>query len=362
MKKVCLFLFAICMVKLSIAQGGLLDKAKNKAGGLIKSGDKKEEVKTTTPGSGESKTQSEDTGANSKYFVADMGITSPTHQKNLDKIVFSKELIERGKEDESKLITEYTLGEDLYFRFYYPRSLYNMLIEKSKKVATNNHSGECRTAWEFYLDGQLYLRVDEGQDIKDEDEIRETWTTICNGLYYADGKSTNAAHRMFKNFLYDAREKMTPGMHEVEIKLFPFMSAYNEPVVEFTEPAASGKFKMKVKEIDPSDPKVCYPKAEMQDKEVEAALVAAYNKAYPGGADVFAIVTSEEWFLLRNEISGIITGRAIDGAMVYRKEGKCYYEVVGFEQDHDGTTFSKKARVANLGGLYDIPCACLDKK
>jgi hypothetical protein len=369
MKRIILLCVAVLMVSAGQSQSRLLDKAKdvgkkaavNAGKGEDKNGDVRLKTDKGAGATSSEAAQPEDESKNAKYMIPDMGITGPTHEKYVGKMVFAHEVMPRGKEDESKFITNYTLGEDLYYRYYLSKSIYNLLVSQNKLVSVEGLSDDIKIGWEIYLNGELAYEELEGQNVKVEKDVAETWTTVCNGLYYADGKSTNEMKRIFAGFLNNNKEKLIPGDYEITIKGYPYVRT-SAGIAQFKDSKIAGSFKMKVPPVDPTDPRVCFPRPSMQDKEIEAALVAAYNKAYPGATDVFAIITSEDWFTVRNEYTGIITARAIDGTMVYKRDGKCHYEVVGFEQEHDGTAFSKKAHVANLGGLYDIPCDCIDKR
>jgi hypothetical protein len=87
------------------------------------------------------------------------------------------------------------------------------------------------------------------------------------------------------------------------------------------------------------------PLAAMKDAAMEKMFMDAFNK-YHGeefkGTAMKAILTSDDWSIERNEITGIVTGRVRRAVIVYKgSEGKCYLTANFFlHQEYVGNTFS----------------------
>lgn len=86
------------------------------------------------------------------------------------------------------------------------------------------------------------------------------------------------------------------------------------------------------------------PVASLKDASVEKLFMDAFNARYKDefkGTAMKAVVTTKDWGIKRNELSGIITGRQREGAVAYKgADGKCYL-VSHFNifQDYVGGSF-----------------------
>jgi hypothetical protein len=70
------------------------------------------------------------------------------------------------------------------------------------------------------------------------------------------------------------------------------------------------------------------PVAKVKDASLEKLFIDAFNKKYQEefkGTAVKAVITSSEWGIKRNELTGIVIGRQREGAVAYKgADGKCY--------------------------------------
>lgn len=90
------------------------------------------------------------------------------------------------------------------------------------------------------------------------------------------------------------------------------------------------------------------PAAAVKDAALEKMFTDAFNK-YHGeefkGTAVKAVLTSDDWSIERNDITGIVTGRVRRAVIVYKgNDGKCYLTANFFlHQEYVGSSFSSTA-------------------
>lgn len=86
------------------------------------------------------------------------------------------------------------------------------------------------------------------------------------------------------------------------------------------------------------------PVASVKDASLEKMFMEAFNSKYEDefkGTAMKAVVTSKDWAIRRNELTGIVIGRQREGAIAYKaSDGKCYL-VTYFNifQDYVGNSF-----------------------
>ena len=67
------------------------------------------------------------------------------------------------------------------------------------------------------------------------------------------------------------------------------------------------------------------------------------------------------WTTHRHNISGVITRRSISGlAGAVWNDGHCTIQQFGFNQEHNGSSFSGPITFAGVGPQWQVPCAFLD--
>ncbi len=90
------------------------------------------------------------------------------------------------------------------------------------------------------------------------------------------------------------------------------------------------------------------PVAAMKDATLEKMFMDAFDK-YHGeefkGKATKAVLTSDDWSIERNDITGIVTGRVRRAVIVYKgRDGKCYLTANFFlHQEYVGNSFSNTA-------------------
>lgn len=162
-----------------------------------------------------------------------------------------------------------------------------------------------------------------------------------------------------------ALAKLTPGKHEIVVK---FNFNYKD--------VAEGKFtidgtdfsvyKSLSKELNTGadvnkTKKAVFPKPLMTDKKLETDMIsvfknsATYKDRIKG--DVLKLsITDADWYLRRNEVTGIILHRYIRASIATKeKDGTCTVWPTVFQQDYIGNKFDK-TKFDGVGDPYKIPC------
>jgi hypothetical protein len=299
-------------------------------------------------------------GQSNNSDITAEGITSPLHQKYMGKVVFSDNnaITERTIVNEEKFKDVFVLGDQIYFRYYMDNSLTNYL----KKLFPKEELWRIREYGLYYfkisLDGAEIIFQDGCSKSAIKEIHKDTRTTSC-GAFKSDGESY-IGMSFFDKFLEKANSKLTIGSHKIKFEIFPYLEAHaGMPQT----PVAMGEFTLKVNENSlKGDPNICFPKARMSNKEIEAEVLAAFRQTNSVSKNEIVVLGNEDWVISRSEATGVITGRYMNAIIAYKKGDKCGYESAGFEADYDGSNYSKKMRRAiDDHNFKEIPCSCLSK-
>lgn len=100
------------------------------------------------------------------------------------------------------------------------------------------------------------------------------------------------------------------------------------------------------------------PARGLTDPDLDQAALAAAKRwatAWSWKEDLkAAYITSKDWTITRNPLSGIITGRTVRGIVtMVHPDGRHRYQHVAFRQGHDGTTFVN-LQMSGVGPIFEI--------
>jgi len=74
----------------------------------------------------------------------------------------------------------------------------------------------------------------------------------------------------------------------------------------------------------------------------------------------YSYITSRDWSILRHPLTGIQTGRRINGIITMeRKDGLCSYQPAIFEQAYNGSSYQKTVIVGVVPGQNKLDCSKL---
>ncbi|MDO7877306.1 hypothetical protein Q5H93_21355 [Hymenobacter sp. ASUV-10] len=281
------------------------------------------------------------------------GITSPIHTKYLGKLVFAStaEALALRNEQEAQFSNSFTLGQPIYFRGYMENSLYNIGRVLAPAADIHDLNGALYRV-EFYLDGALALATRERLTRRIEE------TSAAGALSSKEAQDGNDA---FQEFLSKNEAKLTPGSHGIKVVMRPVVDLFKQPSAE-GEPILTGEFELKVgaSAVDPNDTKMCMPAAGMKDPKLEATVMQTFKaKGWPEKPSSVRI-TSKEWNIVRNELTGAITKRTLVAAISSTlPNGTCRYQNFLFSQAYNGAGYQQSMFLEGAGSDQVIPCGCL---
>lgn len=285
------------------------------------------------------------------------GPSGPIHKKYMGKIVFSlkESALEFGAENEAEFSNRFTLGQPFFFRVYMSNSLSNFVSRLYGKNTRSSTDDWAALDFKFYVDNvaTAYIHLVKGTFDK---EMKQTWTTWkgrCN-----TGEESRLGVMTFKEFFAKAQDKLTIGDHKIRIEIYPSCMALEPKIGPMI---TEGEFTLTVPNnaFNPNDPTMCLPKAKMQDKAIETGMLKAFNSSNSRGEGKVARIAESNWRIIRNETTGIILRRSIDGIIGSTKNGKCKYQIFGFSQDYDGSKYQNEIYLENEGSSNDVNCGCI---
>ena len=114
--------------------------------------------------------------------------------------------------------------------------------------------------------------------------------------------------------------------------------------------------------LTPKELRSCPQAAGMRDSVMEAEMVRLFKIARPSVTPLGARITSTDWNIFRDEMSGVIIRRGLWAAMPYSlKPGKCEYQMWLFTQEYDGEKYQTTLRALKPNGLYVMACGCMQQ-
>jgi len=162
-----------------------------------------------------------------------------------------------------------------------------------------------------------------------------------------------------------ALAKLTPGKHEIVVR---FKFNYKD--------VANGKFTIEGTDFSVYKPiskelntaadvnktkSTGFPKALITDKKLEGEMISVLkgSQTYKDrikGDVVKIVITDSDWYIRRNDLTGIILNRYIRATVgVKDKDGKCTVWPIVYIQNYIGNKFDK-TKFDGVGDPYKIPC------
>jgi len=109
------------------------------------------------------------------------------------------------------------------------------------------------------------------------------------------------------------------------------------------------------------------PKAAMNDKKLEAEMIVALKNSQTykdriKGEVIRLVIVDPDWYIRRNEITGMIMHRYIRAAVAVKNaDGTCtVWPLITFQQDYVSNRF-QKTKFDGVGDPYKIPCENVKK-
>lgn len=294
---------------------------------------------------------------------ADQGITSPTHQKYIGKIVFTKADQPLAQVNESGFTNEFKLGDPLYYRVFLEKSSVNQLrAGPGGDQLTGAVYVRPVYKMTFYLDGRKIAEKQMIYSLKPDEHAK--WTTWRGAFRMEDSLRSPAlflpGENEFIEFLSDMESTISPGKHSLKVEIRP---AIVQPDLKIEgDVMAAGEFTLNVPAgwVNPADTWLCLPKAAMKDAPLERKMLAAFAAARPKETGRTISITLPAWAIVRNNLTGIILHRTTSAAVGSETVGVCRMQIYDFSQEYVGNAFSGNTYLSFAGIVQRrMPCGCL---
>ena len=294
---------------------------------------------------------------------------SKTQVQYQNQVVFSSSKIEKDKEEPSKFITTYTLGDPLFFRQYFEKPIMAYFQDYNKSIA-KTFPKRCHQTFAVYIEGYDYVEGITYFPWGADKEAMNSWTTTGGTIFDAGVEVKQMGTAVKKAFLQlAARNALVPGKtYNLIIKTFvnegTFGSAEDKKVL-----LNQGQLTVKVTQegINKYKPMLCEAMAALiTDKKFEALVKELYSTKTLSIKKV--AIMDKDWNPVRDVATGAVLKREMnvnvlyenpnDGCYVYwdvvyqKFDGKAYQQTLFHDQD-----------IYHVKGKLDgnrIPCFCVD--
>ena len=289
-------------------------------------------------------------GEAAKFFTSDF------HKEHLNKIVWSSKPLIIGKEKEMVAVikNEFKTSEAIFGTVYLGMNVKDLMDGNVKlRVRIRIDGGTAVWGGDLsYFDlplsaqGKSYIQfalLPDAQWFKENYApyiSQENWTYS----YFIDNlvKAGDVSHEISCDLLFPALK-----LGEVESKLNLDLNAGITDLKTLSTKLHNEL--MASRQL---------PKAGMNNPGIESQMVSAANKL--GWNDKFtkAIITSSNWTVRKNELTGAIINRTLGAVCVTKDpDGKCFYQEFSFSQDYTGSgNYSGTVKYYSYGGKREIGC------
>jgi hypothetical protein len=178
----------------------------------------------------------------------------------------------------------------------------------------------------------------------------------CREQTVAENAEVQYYELIYKQAYWDAAQKLYPDVPEFA-KVYATATKLLDGLgtIDDVHNLASKSKQQKINETK-------LPAAVMKDVALEKMFIDAFNKQYSEefkGTATKAVLLSDNWTILRHEITGIATGRRRHAAIIYKgTNGKCYLTSNFFiHQDYVGNSFINTKSIYVVMGSQEMLCA-----
>ncbi|WP_395632910.1 hypothetical protein [Flavobacterium sp.] len=355
MKKKLLFTALIALLNCtSFAQLGGLKKLIPK-----KETPNKTEVKTESKSQTDHKTQTQ----NSSGEYQTLGITSEAHKKNMGKIVFAPQRsdIAFQSENEANFRNAFTFGDEIYFRVYMDNSLSNYFIKSHPEMEKSKIDENSYYTVYYFLDG---VQEKKAKILKNEfeKEHKQEWTSFKGALNNGPNRGDDLLWGSFDGFLRELDTKLSNGKHKIKVEIRPCIDNPN-PIELATVASGEIDFTVTPTSINKNDESFCLKKANMKDAALEAKVLKLFaaDKSNAGTTPKSCRITSKEWVITRNDLTGRILRRNLVLLVVaLDKDGKYFYKDCYIAQEYVGGQFSNTINFSCDDYQYRVNRRCIE--
>ena len=295
-------------------------------------------------------------------LIEDQGVHNEVHAAHQSQIVFTRTDLGIGAIRESDIVTEFTLGQPMFFRVFTEKSAVNAIALANNMSAQEVYADGVHYTARFTIDGQVFdTTIFPWGGRRDH----ETWTTWRGQFVNSINAQRTPGSDAFLEMLSRATAAglLKPGKHPVKMEVIAKTNTEKSgPITAGT--VATGSFNLTVPAgiFQASNPHVCGPvrgAAGNAAIEARALSVAKQFWDWPDLTPVKAIGVGDSWTIEKNELTSIPIERYTDVAIVSRGAKYCASHTYKFTQNYaGGGTFDEGGISVNFSPGY-VPCPCL---
>lgn len=294
--------------------------------------------------------------------IADQGVHNAVHAAHQNQIVFTRSDLGIGAISERDIVTDFTLGQPMFFRVFTERSAVNAIAAANNLPAQQVYADGVHYIARFTIDGQVF---DTGIFPWGNRKDHETWTTWRGQFVNLGGAQRTPGTDAFLEMLSRATAAglLKPGRHSIKMDVIPQTNTEkNGPIKAGV--VASGTFNLTVPAgiFQASNPAVCGPGRGGGGGAATEARAFAHAKQFwdwPDLTPVKAIAVGRQWTIEANELTGIPIERYTDVAILSRGAKFCTSHTHKFTEKYaGGGTYAPGGISVNFTPGY-VPCACL---
>jgi hypothetical protein len=260
--------------------------------------------------------------------IADQGITSGLHKKNVGKIVWSDSRIKFDNQDNANLINEFKAGEPIYGRGYLKQSLYNYSLEEGGQNCENTNSDfEFRVTVDGEDKGVLHSHYFGGQD----------WTTFQITLVLASGDNEDAVNQGVTQKFATLANSLSKGSHKITLELWAGKKNCEKKKYaegSFTYIKESGE---KLKGQGAEIPPVAMTNAKLEQEMIQAIKGQGWKNESP----IDIVIIESDWRINRDVFGNILNREINTYAILKDNSGNCRGNDISFQQKYNGKSYGK---------------------
>lgn len=302
--------------------------------------------------------------AGNQGAIADQGVHNSVHAAHQSQIVFTRSDIGIGSISEADIVTDFTLGQPMFFRVFTERSAVNAIAAANNLPARQVYPDGVTYTARFTIDGQAFDTTIKPWGGRTD---HETWTTwrgqFVNLNRFVRVPGSDAFLEMLSRAT--AAGLLKPGKHSIKMEVIPQTNTEKSGPIK-AGVVATGSFNLTLPAgvFQASNPHVCGPVRGAAGSSALEARALAQAKQFWDKTDltpVKAVGSGEEWDVLRNELTSIPIERSTRVDILTRGAKYCTSQTHKFTEKYmGGGGFS-----TTTGGISVnwepgfIPCACL---
>ena len=296
--------------------------------------------------------------------IPDQGVHNAVHAAHQKRIVFTRIDTSVGGITEADIVSDFTLGQPMFFRVYMERSAVNAIAAATGTPARSVYADGVHYTARFTIDGQTFDTVifpwGNPRD-------HQTWTT-WRGQFINPG---NAQRTPGTDAFFEMLSRATsagllkPGKHTVKMELIAKTNTEKAGPIS-AGVVATGTFNLTVPvgAFQPGNRTICGAarggagSAAMEARALSEAKRISRN---PELVPIRAIGIGESWDVERNEITGIPIQRKTTVLILSRGPKFCTSNAHSFYEDYMGGGSFSTATASisiNMQPGY-VPCGCL---